>query len=103
MTITDEPTRLNFIGRLEQERLGIANKAEVQASNYHAFLLKNLNHVVGLVFDHRDQAAFLHTREGHRAGTAALECAAKEIDWALAELRRQSQEFNESNQLTEAA
>ena len=100
----DEASRQNFIGRLENERLLIAEKAHSHNANYHYFLLKNLNSLVGMVHDHRDQAAYLHAREGFRAGSAAWECAAREVDWALAELKRQSAEYAEQlNQLKEAA
>ena len=100
----DEASRQNFIGRLENERLLIAEKAHAHNANYHYFLLKNLNSLVGMVHDHRDQAAFLHAREGFRAGSAAWECAAREVEWVLNELKRQSAEFqSESNQLKEAA
>ena len=96
----DEASRQNFIGRLENERLLIAEKAHAHNANYHYFLLKNLNSLVGMVHDHRDQAAYLHAREGFRAGASAWECAAKEVVWALAELQRQSAEYqSELNQL----
>lgn len=96
----DQASRLNMINRLEQERLLIAEKAQAHNANYHYFLLKNLNSLVGMVHDHRDQAAFLHAREGFRAGSAAWECAAKEVEVALNELRRQSDEYAEQlNQL----
>ena len=73
----DEASRQNFIGRLEQERLGIAEKAKSHDANYRYFLLKHLNSVIGRVIDHRDHAAFLHTREGFRSGASAWECAEK--------------------------
>ena len=97
----DEASRQNFIGRLENERLLIAEKAQSHDQNYHHFLMKNLNSLVGLVHDHRDQAQFLHQREGFRSGADAWAFAAREVEVALNELRRQSLEFNESNQLTE--
>ena len=103
MTITDEPTRQNFIARLENERLLIAEKAQSHDQNYHHFLMKNLNSLVGLIHDHRDQAQFLHQREGFRSGADAWAFAAREIEWALNELKRQSAEYqSELNQLEAA-
>ena len=100
----DEASRQNFIGRLEQERLGATGKVKAAESNFRSFLLKNVHHVVGLVIDHRDMSAFLHQREGHRAGLNAAHSAVAEIDWVLNELNQQSDEYqSELNQLKEAA
>ena len=100
----DEASRQNFIGRLEQERFGATGKVKTAESNFRSFLLKNVHHVVGLVIDHRDMSAFLHQREGHRAGLNAAHSAVAEIDWVLDELKRQSAEYAEQlNQLKEAA
>ena len=99
----DQASRLNFIARLEQERLGIAEKAQSHDANYRYFLMKNLKQIVGLSIDHRDQAAFLHAREGFRSGADAWAFAAREVEWALNELRRQSAEYQSESTQLEAA
>ena len=99
----DEPSRLNMIGRLEQERQNTVGKITAHESGYRWFLLKNLNYLIGFVQDHRDVSQFLHSREGYRSGLVALKMTLDELDWMLAELKQQSAEYQSESTQLEAA
>jgi hypothetical protein len=83
----DEASRQNFIGRLEQERLGATGKSESRRIEFQKFFIEKRPTRSRIGRGPPRYVGVFTPREGHRAGLNAAHSAVAEIDWVLDELK----------------